>query len=550
MEKDNPKYQIFAHPDGTHELIVNYPHPNDSGKFVCKAYNRAGESSILHPMLFEGKEAHIVNNRHRVFHADQQRLQRAKIDARGGIPLPQEERPPEPPAPRHGSSGTPAGLPRSGTGTRTESSPAPAAAPVESYAPAGRQKEEKRESKVGIHFASKLSDRVVVDGSKVKLTCYLDGTEPVIKWFKDEQQLAYSPKCKQSNLNGVLTLEFPAATEADSGVYKCVAKNNSGEVTTTCNLQVFPSPGSSDAKPTFTRSLKDSYHTVLNEINLSCHVRGNPTPTVTWVKDGVTCEASEKYQIKYQKDGTCELNISYPSQRDMGKYVCQAENRAGNCEITHQVQIKLKEAPGSPRSAPPPLPPTAPVEVEESTADNNLPPDGRRRPTEQVNVYERRHVPGPPPDPKANLHFAAFLSDRTVAVGSKVKLTCYLEGPEPVCRWFKEEPEKEQPTQLVNSSNCKFQYRDGLVTLELKEASLADSGVYKVMCRNTAGEISSQARLTVYQVPTEKTVQTKPLFTSSIKGKSDVVYFFCLSWFLAFCMSSPFSGMCIPLFNK
>lgn len=96
--------------------------------------------------------------------------------------------------------------------------------------------------------------------------------------MKDDQPVVYSAKIRQTNNNGVCSLEFTAVSESDSGVYKCFARNTTGDVTTAAKLEVFPNPGSPDSPPTFTRSLKDTYHTQLNEIQLSCHCRGLPTP--------------------------------------------------------------------------------------------------------------------------------------------------------------------------------------------------------------------------------------------------------------------------------
>lgn len=125
--------------------------------------------------MFEGKEAHIVDNRHRVYHSAPEHLAKAKSEFpervhENGVsepkPEPEEEK----------GKGKGRGRGSKGTGsaqnTRTESSPAPQE-PV--AAVVTRQKEPPREPRKGIHFASKLSDRVVAEGSKVKLTCYLEG---------------------------------------------------------------------------------------------------------------------------------------------------------------------------------------------------------------------------------------------------------------------------------------------------------------------------------------------------------------------------------------
>lgn len=91
LEKDNPKYEQTFHANGDCELIIYLPEPNDSGNYVCKAMNCVGESMVEHPVLFEGIAQHVVSNRHRVFHSDQERVERAKVSGRGGIPLPEPE---------------------------------------------------------------------------------------------------------------------------------------------------------------------------------------------------------------------------------------------------------------------------------------------------------------------------------------------------------------------------------------------------------------------------------------------------------------------------
>lgn len=137
--------------------------------------------------------------------------------------------------------------------------------------------------------------------------------------------------------------------------------------------------------------------------------------------------------------------------------VLLGENRAGRAEISHIVQLQLKD--NAPR---PPPHPTAAAEVETTETngtngtdgtdgvadDPNLPPKGRKKgkgeressvasstatvPLAQLltardsNWVSRYHEA--PVDPKSKLHFAAFLSDRTIAEGGKTKLSAYVEG--------------------------------------------------------------------------------------------------------------------------
>lgn len=76
-----------------------------------------------------------------------------------------------------------------------------------------------------------------------------------------------------------------------------------------------------DLSPTFTRSLKETYNSKINEINITCHVRAFPKATISWAKDGVTIEPSEKYQLIEHDDGLCEVNISDATKQDVSRFL-------------------------------------------------------------------------------------------------------------------------------------------------------------------------------------------------------------------------------------
>lgn len=243
---------------------------------MCKATNRVGTTEIPHFVLFEGIEHHIAENIHGVYHADHNR---PKPEAHNGLTNgdgPVENGVADDDKGKKGGKG------QKGKASRPEtpSTPVPSApAP-----PPPSAKKEPRESRIGINFPTKLSNRVVAAGSKVKLTCYLEGADPMVKWFKDDQPVVYSPKCRQTNQNGLCTLELASATIEDSGTYRCWARNTSGETSTSATLEVFSGGDSADLTPTFTRSLKETYNSKINEINITCHVRAIPRATITWAK--------------------------------------------------------------------------------------------------------------------------------------------------------------------------------------------------------------------------------------------------------------------------
>lgn len=549
IARNDPKYQVFDHPDGLCELIVNFPNSTDCGKYVCKATNRCGTTELGHYVLFEGKEHHIAENIHGVYHADHNRLDRAKAEAHGSAPV--ENGVADAEAADEGSKkgskqGSKQGSLRgSRAGSNAPPTPAPTPAPAAAAPPPPPAKKEPRDARITINFPTKLSNRVVAAGSKLKLTCYLEGADPSIRWFKDDQPVVYNPpKLRQNQQNGVCSLEFQSVTVADSGVYKCWARNTTGEASTSATLEVYSSGDSADLAPTFTRSIKETYNSKINEINISCHVRAVPTPTITWSKDGVTIEPNEKYQLIEHDDGVCELNISDAKKQDNGKYVCLAENRAGRIETTHLVQIAIRETSRSSslsslKDLPPTpnneeaKPPTGAGEADEAAKGKSV-----RQKKDSTSSSSggggggRRYAPPPPPDPKKNLFFMAFLCDRTVAEGAKLKLSCYIQGPDPQCRWFKDEQ------QIQFSPRCRAEMKDGLASLLIQNALLEDTGVYRILARNEASDITSECKLNVYE--TLKPTATAPLFTNNIKGRIFVCFdiTICQNQLCSFCVQS------------
>lgn len=262
-------------------------------------------------------------------------------------------------------------------------------------------------------------------------------------------------------------MEFASVVVEDSATYKCWARNTSGETATSATLEVFSGGDQADLSPTFTRSLKETYNSKINEINITCHVRAYPKASITWTKDGVTIEPSEKYQLVEHDDGLCEVNISDATNQDVsncfsffnvilsnsesssntithdlqnGKYSCVAENRAGKAEISHIVQIQVREHRSSVSSLSsikesPPTP--TPSQPDESDDKKGAAGKGQRPPKKEAppSGGGRRYAPQPPPDPKQQLFFIAFLTDRTIPEGGKTKISCYVEGPDPQARW-------------------------------------------------------------------------------------------------------------------
>ena len=88
-------------------------------------------------------------------------------------------------------------------------------------------------------FTAKLEDVRSHDGGEAKFKCKVDGhPEPVVSWFKDEEQIFHSEEFQISHEEGVCELFIPDVYVEDSGKYIVVAKNDLGTASMMANLFV------------------------------------------------------------------------------------------------------------------------------------------------------------------------------------------------------------------------------------------------------------------------------------------------------------------------
>lgn len=109
------------------------------------------------------------------------------------------------------------------------------------------------------------------------------------------------------------------------------------------------------------------------------------------------------------------------------------------------------------------------------------------------------------------------LKDVSIFEGNRVRLDCIIVGqPEPEVIWYHDErPVKE-------STDFQLLFQGDRCSLIIQEAYSEDGGMYKVIALNSAGEASSQCKLTVTPVAskleetkTSKTVEEKVLLSGT-----------------------------------
>ncbi len=249
IEFDERTQQI-EHGDGLCELIINKPNSKDSGNYACTAANGIGTQKITHKVEFtsqpgsrrdSGMPSETASESGRGKGGD---ATGATTGAESGAESSanqaagKERRPPSAPS----------------GGRAKESS-----APVEYMSrrnPPPTMEELLKAVRNKLSFVTHLTNRVFAEGSKIKLSCVVQGPDPMIRWLKDENPIVYSARVKNLSRDGMCVLEIDKCTPADSGDYKLVVRNVDSDISSSCTLQVYETVQSSDFAPTFTRALK------------------------------------------------------------------------------------------------------------------------------------------------------------------------------------------------------------------------------------------------------------------------------------------------------
>ncbi|KAH8390356.1 hypothetical protein KR200_010963, partial [Drosophila serrata] len=122
-----------------------------------------------------------------------------------------------------------------------------------------KNRKESRSAKRKPTVDIQLTNRNTASGSDLKLTCGLSGHDMNVQWFK---QNSHSPiendaKYRRTLNDGLSCLEIKSAEVGDSGIYRCIASNQNGEVETSCLVTIYEAPSSKfGTPPIFTRNIR------------------------------------------------------------------------------------------------------------------------------------------------------------------------------------------------------------------------------------------------------------------------------------------------------
>ncbi|XP_009958752.1 PREDICTED: hemicentin-1-like, partial [Leptosomus discolor] len=373
------------------------------------------------------------------------------------------------------------------------------------------------------------SEVAVILNQEISLECRAKGFPfPDVHWFKDGKPLFLGdPNVKLLDKDQVLHIKN--ARRIDKGRYQCSATNTAGKQVKEVKLIIHVPPSIKGG------NITTEVSALLNNlINLECETKGIPVPTITWYKDGRPIISSP--QALYVDRGQF-LQIPRAQVSDSAKYTCRVTNAAGAAEKIYDVDVYV-----------PPV-----IEGDADTAQNrqvvaggsvtleckaagNPPPlltwlkDGVPvKPSNNVRVVsggkKLEILNAVEADQGQYLCVATSIAgeeeikyeveilvppfvegedellDYIVILHSPLELDCSATGtPSPTIKWLKDgQPVEEGAGHKILLNGQK---------LLISRAQVSDTGHYKCVAANKAGEYEKEFDVTVHVPPTIKSAGT------------------------------------------
>ncbi|XP_062437683.1 hemicentin-1 [Rhea pennata] len=179
--------------------------------------------------------------------------------------------------------------------------------------------------------AATSSEIAVILNQEISLECRAKGFPfPDVHWFKDGKPLFLGdPNVELLDKGQVLHIK--SARRIDKGHYQCSATNSAGKQVKEVKLIIHVPPSIKGGNTTTEVSAL-----LNNLINLECETKGIPVPTITWYKDGHPIISSP--QVLYVDRGQF-LQIPRAQVSDSAKYTCRVTNAVGAAEKIYEVDV-------------------------------------------------------------------------------------------------------------------------------------------------------------------------------------------------------------------
>ena len=201
-------------------------------------------------------------------------------------------------------------------------------------------------------FKKKLEDLTCSEGddliSEVKVEGY---PQPEVEFFHGHKAINEDGRhnIQYDERTGTCCFVMKNAEVTDTGSYKCVARNEMGQATSTARFTI-TEPA---LAPQFLKRLLDITGTEGKELALKVEVTGKPKPVVTWYHQNEVIKPFGRFRTR--TDGSFStLTLNKAKIDDSGIIRCTASNSAGEvetgCNIMIEEELKMPEFVHSPRN--------------------------------------------------------------------------------------------------------------------------------------------------------------------------------------------------------
>ncbi|XP_076459478.1 uncharacterized protein LOC143292788 isoform X2 [Babylonia areolata] len=193
-------------------------------------------------------------------------------------------------------------------------------------------------------------------GQTIRLTSQVQGSpQPEVKWFKEGDSVKAGKRVTLRTEEDVFSLEIREATESDGGTYTLTAHNSEGTIFSDAlvTITVPPVVGPGDdgemrlratvSVPEFVVQPGKVTVKDLGVLELVCTIKGSPSPTVVWTKDGQTLQ-SDSHRSVFESEGQYYVTVPRVTVDDAGDYVCTASNSEGAVTCTISVFVESERS--------------------------------------------------------------------------------------------------------------------------------------------------------------------------------------------------------------
>merc|ERR1712018_769299 len=292
-----------------------------------------------------------------------------------------------------------------------------------------------------------------------------------IQWFKGMDKINDSAKFSQKFTTLKETNEYEIALEIqdpsaeDGGDYKCLVKNDHGQLQAKLNLNIEAepqAPGKTTDAPTYVEKPKIVTLQEGKLVQLIVRYKASSKCTCSWYYKETMIQQSQSMQVFHEKVDSssyeCRLEIKEPGANTAGMYKCLVSNEKGEINANLMLNVQMAAA-------------ETQVETKEKT---------RKVSTTGVSVKKERR--------------------------KSVILQCAVSGQKDVEITWKKGGSELETTEKKKSSRYSVEKKfseqnQSVIQLDILEAHVPDSGVYELVAKNAEGETQSQTvELTSEQV--------------------------------------------------